>query len=320
MEDFADQLFQYGAAAIPIAEYATPEARTLALKRLDFEILNFPEFKKAHVKDGMSSLLMAESGAALATASSFHNDFVREMRLVLYGHALLLFRALLQHPGFALQHADCLDMKLEELIDRLQIRSTGVPASEKAWSKGVCPAALPKDVTFSGWFNFSQYPQKFPCRLRSHVSLIPVPDAKALVDVPPGYMLVYFDGLSVRKARGAAMSRLFTGWRLTHCDEPLMGKDVLEEVLRSGAVVPLKSGNLPSMYASKALQSENRADALETFSVTAIRDDLLEEVRLKATGKWRTIVPMVMPSLEDIMEPFRPYKNMEKKIYFPSVF
>jgi hypothetical protein len=90
-----------------------------------------------------------------------------------------------------------------------------------------------------------------------------------------------------------------------------MGTGVLEAVLRTGAVPPLTTGERPQMYVSLT-------DTVEEFSTEAIHDDLLEEVKCEKTGKWKTCVPQIMPSLEDIAAPFNVYRDVEKRIYFPN--
>lgn len=358
MQHLAERLLQDGVVCIPIPEFGTRALRDSALAELDLEISNFPEFNPDYVIDGAAEAdgrarmtnkrpLVMGGFAALGTASSFHNRFVRRVRAMLYSHAKMLFQALAVLPEFQASHPAAHAFQFEELIDRLLVRPAGVSPTKEAWHRDSSPSAATDDIIFGGWLNFSQHLQKFSCQLRSHVAstaggtgtdtgtpadgvgFTPIKDtalktalaaSRASIDIHPGELLVFYDGIIHEivgaPQKGVVVSRLFTGWRLTHSAEPLMGKDKLQEVLQTGAIVPLKSGQLPPMYAK--LHRVNWVAELETFSVAAIREDLLEEVKNKATGKWMSLVPRFMPSLQEMDERFVSYKEDEKRLYMPS--
>ena len=341
----ASHLFEYGVACIPIAQLASKANRAQALSELDDEISIMPEFIPEHCEAGASFMdggrvnkrkLVMGGFAALGTASSFHNKFVRDMRLLVHKYALELFRALVRLPEFITKYPHADTYKLEQIIDRLMVRPIGDTPSAEAWHRDSSPQAALLDLIFGGWVNFSQHVQHFSCQLKSHhsaegssvskVGFSPIHDkallaelaaSKSLIAVNPGEWLVFFDGIvheiNARKQKEVS-ARQFLGWRLTQEDAPLMGAEALEEVLSTGAIVPMKSGQMPPMYAK--LHIVNWVRPLETWSVEAIRPDLLEEVRV--AGTWRTLVPRYMPSLEDLDAVWTPYEAHEKELLYPN--
>ena len=330
----ARNLIRYGVVCIPIDEFSSKASRERALKDLCLEISNFPDFNPDYVQDGAAEAdgeacmtdtrpLTMASGGSLATASSFHNKLVRELRRVLYPHARRLFQDLVQQAKITDAY------NLEELIGCLVVCPVEkATAKARTWHREGEPSSAllpesyrPDDIVFGGWFNFSQHPQHFSCQLRSHLAPLNTDAAKASITVNPGEMLVFFNSIvhetaSQERSR-AVVTKLVTGWRLTQRLEPLMGAARLEEVLVTGAVVPAASGSPPAMYAKPMLRRPGFEDELETFSVDAIRAHLLVEVKSKA-GKWQERVPRVMPSLEEMDETFPRYKDAEKRLYRPS--
>jgi len=340
MQAFADQLLRVGAVTIPIVEYSSPVARANALKSLDLEVCNFPEFNQEYVQTRHTEPLCTEGTLyALGNAAAFHNEFVRGVRKVAHAYAKDLFRELVKLHGFKERHPDALSFKLEQLIDCLVIQPAGRPVvRQNAW-KTKKPKSDTDDVIFGGWVNFSQITQRFSCQLRSHSDsecVVSAADAvsgagpeavKCRIDVRPGEMLVFYDDM----AHGVGMpsflretTKLCTAWRLTTADAPLMGREMLEEVLTTGAVVPLKSRELPAMYKDASSDEDDGSAAffsnLEAFSIAAIREDLLEEVRVSSCRTWRSIVPQFMPSLQELEQPFKAYDTREKSLYAPMAF
>ena len=341
----ASHLFKYGVVCIPIAQLASIADRAQALRELDDEISIMPEFIPEHCEAGASFTdggrvnkrkLVMGGFAALGTASSFHNKFVRDMRLLVHTYAIELFRELVRMPEFIAKYPHADTYKLEQIIDRLMVRAIGDMPSAEAWHRDSSPQAALLDLIFGGWVNFSQHVQLFSCQLKSHhsaegssvskVGFSPIRDkallvelaaSKSLITVNPGEWLVFFDGIVHEinaKKQQEVSARLFIGMRLTQEDAPLMGAEKLEEVLSTGAIVSMKSGQMPPMYAK--LHIVNWVRQLETWSVEAIRPDLLEEVRV--AGTWRTLVPRYMPSLEDLDAVWTPYEAHEKELLYPK--
>ncbi len=144
---------------------------------------------------------------------------------------------------------------------------------------------------------------KDPARLRE------LKASKTVVTIPPGHLLLFADTVVheiVAKKLSYVSIRQFFGWRLTTTDSYLLGDD-FETMMHDGAAMPLKSGQLPSMYAK--LHLVNWAKQLEEFSVAAFPAALLTEVTV--AGIKRTLVPRFMPSLKalgmrDVYEAYTP--------------
>ena len=85
MQEAASRFLETGVTCLRIPEFATVSSRVEAMRGLDLEISNFPEFNAGYVRDGAAeadeTAAMTDKRAlgidgALATASSFHNGFV----------------------------------------------------------------------------------------------------------------------------------------------------------------------------------------------------------------------------------------------------
>lgn len=94
------------------------------------------------------------------------------------------------------------------------------------------------------------------------------------LEVPPGHLLVFNEKLmhEVCPAAPATPShtilRLFTGWRLTTSDAPQHGAAALEAALTRQAVMVLKSGQTPKMYANMSWSQPKQRAVLEAWSLT----------------------------------------------------
>jgi len=81
-------------------------------------------------------------------------------------------------------------------------------------------------------------------------------------------------------------------------------------------VMPLKSGQVPPMYAS--LHWSNWRDRLEALSSKAIRPELLETRTVARTGVAARVVPRHMPSLETLGAKYPPYESHERRMHRPQ--
>ena len=266
MEEYAKALLRDGCVCIPVAEFNTTAKIEAARAELDREISRFPEFKPAYVHngatlpDGNKRTLVMGGFSALGNPSSFHNMFVRRLRALLQPHARHLMQSLALLPEFQSFRPDALTLKFCQEIDRLMIRPIGKQATAECWHRDSSPRARPEDIVFGGWLNLDTVPQKFSCKLKSHIEewrsrRLPNPsDAGfkriydkeyleragegAVVSVPPGSLLVFADGILhevVATPLHRVSERLFTGWRLTHSDNYL-----IDEQLRGGEKVAHK--------------------------------------------------------------------------------
>lgn len=318
----AQQLYANGFVTIPTA---APQPLLGAL--FDQALLELPEY----LPDAPSYAL--GGFGALGTPSSFHHPHVRALREVAYAHALPVFRALrsITNPAF----------KLEHLVDRMLFRAPGVHPTRECFHRDTCPDASKGDFIFGGWLNLDAVAQTFSAVPGSHTpgenhgqgfDVVGKEEqqqyraAARRITVPPGHLLIFFENI-VHEVEGTAaphaVARLFTAFRLTCCDAPLVRN--VEELLQAQAVIPLKSGQVPPMFAK--LHWVNRRGVLEAFTLACLKPEhrAMAQVGSGAhKGEWVTIPRVVdmktraMPAPHS--PPFVAYSACELVQYRPHVF
>ena len=201
--------------------------------------------------------------AALNNPSSFHNQFVRSLRM--HVHGMAVFRDLFgMAPGGHNQGAT----HLEQVIDRMLIRQTDQSPGEDAWHRDIALGTRQGDRVFGGWVNLNDTDQAFSCvpgssseerhitpndptgfakiEEEDHYKII----ARSYkVMIPPGHMIVFNEDTIHEVMPSHAnerMLRLFTGWRLSRWEpfgpdpKPLIPD--LRRRLEQQEGMPLKSG------------------------------------------------------------------------------
>ena len=235
---------------------------------------NTPEFAEQHHREGgaregqrrsifdMTQTNIAAGGfAALNHPSSFHNQFVRSLRM--FAHGEVVFRDLF---GMTDNGANSGSTHLEQVVDRMMVRRSSQTPTSEAWHRDVAVGTRPGDRVFGGWINLNSYDQKFSCVLGSAQEARdpndPVGFAKVFekdhpeivarsskVVIPPGHMIVFNEDTIhevVNNQNTATLLRLFTGWRLSRWEpfgptpEPLIVD--LDRRLSDQEGMPLKSG------------------------------------------------------------------------------
>mgnify|MGYP002011536804 CR=1 FL=1 len=225
----------------------------------------FREGERAGQKRSLMNLLhlnIAAGGfAALNHPSSFHNQFVRSLRMRVHGE--VVFRDLL---GMTNNGANSGSTHLEQIVDRMMVRRSFQTPTAEAWHRDVAVGTRPGDRVFGGWINLNSYDQHFSCVLGSAherrdpndpVGFATIPEAQhpeivvrsSKVVIPPGHMIVFNEDTIHEVANNqnsTTLLRLFTGWRLSRWEplgqppEPLIVD--LDRRLRDQEGMPLKSG------------------------------------------------------------------------------
>jgi hypothetical protein len=201
--------------------------------------------------------------AALNNPSSFHNQFVRSLRM--HVHGMAIFRDLFgMGPGGNNEGAT----HLEQVIDRMLIRQTDQSPGEDFWHRDIALGTNPNDRVFGGWVNLNNTEQAFSCvpgssaEERVHTPNDPFGFAKIAEDdhykcvarsykvmIPPGHMIVFNEDTIhevMPSHTNERMLRLFTGWRLSQWQangpspKPLI-PDLRRRLLQQEGM-PLKSG------------------------------------------------------------------------------
>jgi hypothetical protein len=292
----------------------------------DKTVHSFPEFKAVdegpYVLGGFS---------ALGNPASFHNHFVRELRLKI--HELLL-------PLFSHVCGNDKKWRLEQIVDRLMYRPRGASATAESWHRDVAPSADHGDLIFGGWLNLDSRDQFFSCVPGTHqgevvgggFATIPsskhaeLKEAKRVVRIPPASIIIFYEHIIhevISKKLNYVSRRQFLGWRLTTSKLPLIGALNLESRLEYQAPMPLKSNQEPPMYATLHWTNHRDRLLLPWSDAVFVNAPALRETRTvksgRDKGKSYNIVKRVMPSLRDMALPlYDPYTPRERRILYPK--
>lgn len=170
------EFMRVGATALPLIpkeklkDYQTAFMNTLR---------HFPEYKRSSTDrdktpDGKAISYVAGGFAAFGNPASFHNPFVRNLRIkaykvvreFLYDYFSSLYR----------EQLDYVDKKLkfEMLFDRMMYRRAGQKGPDEAWHRDVMKTfqIMPEDEIYGGWINIDSKPQYFSFIPGSHLTFI----------------------------------------------------------------------------------------------------------------------------------------------------
>ena len=216
-------------------------------------VLNYSKFYN-------DSFFPVEGGfAAMGNPSSFHNPFVRKLRMA--AHVAVLESGVVPIAA---------DENFEQVADRLMLRRSSKNPTAEAWHRDEAKFAIPGDTVYGGWVNLDlDRTQFFSCVPYSanevtgknngfsaipesqHVDLV---KRSFRVAVPPGHILIFNERtihevvakpLSEADKAGKtgeelARCRLFFGWRTTKSQEPITPN--LAARLEMQEALPIKSG------------------------------------------------------------------------------
>jgi hypothetical protein len=249
--------------------------------------------------------------AALGNPSSFHNKFVRKIRK--RAHACVLEKVFL--PILLKDQ----NLKFEQVIDRMMFRRPGEKPQAESWHRDESANCKPGDTIYGGWINLDTYPQYFSgCpgthmevesnrgfaaidnpkkmkrkrgesdtefderKVRAQKEWVRLQSKKQLIKIPPGHIFIFYERMIhevVPSPKNEDQHRLFLGWRTTSYNEPLFPD--IENRLRSLAIVPIKSGQLPWMYLSNHwMYGRNRANLVEWSK--NMKDVCVEDKEMKS--------------------------------------
>lgn len=316
-----DFMEKNGYVIIPVP-WMTPKEREKVRKDMMKTIKTFPEY--THI----SNTYVLGGFRAFNNPASFHNEFVRTMRMCAIKELIPFFKEYvktLPNPK---------KWKLEQVVDRLMYRPKGVSATAESWHRDEAPLAKDSDKILGGWWNFNDFDQEFSCvpkthkSVRGHYGFAAIKDKelkkkynkeKIKVIIPPGSIIVFYEHLVhevLAKKSKQDIYRLFLGWRLTKSSESLY---FLDNKLRDQAVMPLKSNQIPRMYAS--LHWTHWRDKIVDFTRN-IKNQCVESKRVKSgkdKGKIYDIVHVNMKSLKEYGFPlYNPYIKEEIEILKPN--
>lgn len=285
----------------------------------DQTLCHFSEFQQPTERYVMGGF------SALGNPGSFHNPLVRKLRQWCMATLMPVFSELcklLERP----------DYKLEQIVDRMMFRPAGAKPSHESWHRDEAPSADPDDLTFGGWINLDDSDQFFSCVPETHhvqrgttgfgkIDGAIYASDKACYRVPSGSIVLFYEHIVhevVSRAAKHDMYRLFLGWRLTTSTEPLILS--LDRRLETQAIMPLKSQQMPPMYA--ALHWINWRNKLQDWATRALVDVCLVKRQVlsgRDRGKQFTVPRRHMKSLRGSGLPrYRRYASHERAILRPA--
>lgn len=318
------------------------------------EIERFPEFKQSCIQWDKGLEPVMGGFAALGNPASFHNPTVRRLRLAAQV-------ACVTHLG---DFPDDDTYNLEQIIDRMLVRGPNKKPTEEAWHRDIAVELHDGDIVFGGWINLTTESQTFSCAPGTHdprdvdgpkekdgigfatlsaKAKERMERRKRVVEIPPGCMLVFYESIAhevVATQKSYPIVRLFTGWRFTRQQTPLVDdilrprKDAnkaskfynakpatLGSLLEAQAVMPLKSGQMPPMYA--ALHWTNHRGKIVAFSRNVIdrcrHKRKLQAPKADASQTVYDIVQSPMLSLREYGLPmYAPYTPEETALLTPA--
>jgi len=197
--------------------------------------------------------------AAMGNPSSFHNAFVRKLRMA--AHV-----AVVQSGAIPIAP----DENFEQVADRLMVRRSSKNPTVEAWHRDEAKFAVPGDTVYGGWLNldtdrtqvFSMVPfsanqvsgQNNGFALIKESEHVDMVNSSFRVVVPPGHILIFNErtihevvarplgSSDIRGKSGSQLARcrLFFGWRTTKETTPITPD--LDARLEAQEALPIKSG------------------------------------------------------------------------------
>lgn len=323
-----------GVACIPIFPCAKEEREKLLR-----EVRSFPEMKPGLDDKSLFNSLTSAGFSALAEASTFHNTYVRDLRLSIHETV----KNYIQSQAIV----DSDKYQFEQLIDRMLIRPRSRTVSKDSVHRDISPNKKSDDVIFGGWISFDEG-QVFRCILGSHkdeefaevkegkmnkrtakqqVGYAKITDKNMIkeyhdrmteIQVPPGHIIIFYENIlhEVAEVKGTkstdVMIRLFTAWRLTQSNESMNDHVALEDQ----AVCRIKSMQIPEYYCGLQTTEknvQNLANKSKYFIDKCVCVITIKGTEYKVPAK-------KFPSLGTIGAKYPKYSPEEIAIYTPQQF
>jgi len=273
----ATALLEDGVVVLPLLGQAEVDLFRRALQECQQQ---FPEFETP----AEMPLVMGAFGA-YANPSSFHNPFIRTLRMRTAAPMIRFFAEVCS------QRRDPTGWRLEMLFDRTCVRRRGTVIAGETWHRDLNPAIMVPDAddpeifrprsddeVYGGFLNLDEAgrSQLFECIPGSHLDeitarrangtesgfhaeVLPRDRTSRVYEIPPGHLIIFRQCIlhNVMPRRLSADSyRQFRCWRLVrHEQRPLQDMlpgihKTLEETIREQGVPRLPSGQIPPLYSA----------------------------------------------------------------------
>lgn len=317
-----DSLHDNGVAIVK-DEYFINNINKLVV-RFNKTLKKFPEYCN---KDIEKYVLGAFS--ALGNPGSFHNKFVRWIRL----HSM---RAV--YPLFSEMIKDD-DLYLAQLADRMMYRPPNVKTSDDTWHRDIKENQLPGETIYGGWINISTRTQYFSCVPGTHndkcnsKGFAKIVDKKLIehyenkkqyIEIPPGAILIFNERMVHEVLSNVvpyAITRIFLAWMTTPKKMDHFPVDI-ERRLNEQDIITIKSGQMPEMYPKTYITYH--IDKLTEWATQNLKPEMLRlkkqnDDAKKFPGKTIKIPQNPSLSLTKMNLPLYPsYKKYEIDIFFAN--
>tara|TARA_B100001142_G_scaffold123518_1_gene125383 strand:+ start:489 stop:1412 length:924 start_codon:yes stop_codon:yes gene_type:complete len=272
-----------------------------------------PEFK--NTQDMMDSTYLNSKGklkhhtfvgggfAALGNPSSFHNKFVRRIRLMAH-------QTVLENVFNPILKADE-KLKFEQIVDRMMFRRPSQTPGREAWHRDVCLNAKEGDTVYGGWVNLDSNSQFFSGCPGTHKDVnknkgfvridksehSKYKEISKKIEIPPGHIFIFYERMVhevLSNSKPTDQHRLFLGWRTTVHDTPLI-PDLMTR-LQKRDIMPIKSGQIPMMY--PVMYWINHKHLAGQLSKNVVAECMVDRLS-KKEGKMYKLVGQRLKSLEE---------------------
>jgi len=233
---------------------------------------------------------------ALGNPSSFHNNFVRKIRLKVYEKAKTFLKKIHEEKN------------IEAFFDRMLLRKAGDSPSREKWHRDITPNLEKNDIVYGGWLNLDDSSNYFSCIPGSHQlendtsgfvkikkeDFENLNSKKEKIEILPGHIIL-FNQNTIHEITATKLNydsyRIFHGFRITDSTVPIFNYN---NVIENQGVPLLPSGQEPPMYAKMHIVFHK--DLLIKWSDTSIEKSIL----IDYTDKYNNInkiCPRFMGSL-----------------------
>lgn len=292
----ASILIRDGVVVVPVLDQKTTDVFREAFDSVRH---NFPEFMHTDDANGLPEVM--GGFGAYGNPASFHNPFVRTLRMVIAEPVIEFFRNVVTDLDDPVVGGR---WHLEMLFDRMCRRPKDSSTTAESAHRDLNPQTVEKiegtdtyrpkanDYCFGGWIDLDQHgrDQTFTCVLGTHRDAVMMKKKSGAesgfatqeritgditrVTVPPGHLVIFFQRIlhvvHPRKAKWDSY-RQFRCWRLFKTIEvdphPLNGLDEWTRVIGEMAVPRLPSRQVPPIYslmhASTCLFKGNAHDPIQ---------------------------------------------------------
>lgn len=291
----------------------------------DATLRAFPEYRR----DGVGEPVYVLGGfAALGNASSWHNPFVRFLRLHTARAVLPVLRQVAPPTSY-----------LAEIADRMMYRPAGVKPQADTWHRDVKPNQAAGEVVYGGWINTSTQTQYLSCvlgtqddqpdendpdgfaKITSRERIAEYEREKTSVEVPPGAILVFNERMVhevLATKRDYAVRRVFLAWM----QSPRIGDrspDNIDALLSAQAPITVKSGQAPRLYPQAYVMyfiDKLTEWSVRTFVPSMLSPKVQPVTAKKLAGQTILVVPATPPSLAAARLPlYEPYRAEEIELF-----